>query len=230
MPRSILLSQFSLPLSAVGLGRFVTSLDDPRQNYHNPICNASPEVMEKVQTQYDSIHHPFNHQNVASQLTTFFSSLFSKRLKASIQITADQAKTYYLNNTGQWFRYAVQSRETCEWIERTIDEGEDIYVVVAYHTLLNARIIQLGGQSAAGGNLVISSSTALTASGVVVPFSNVADPGLGGFRGGIEDEQGQFTAPGEQIYAVQYRKVRCRWFARNKVDEMTLAKKTWWEI
>lgn len=230
MPRSILLPQFFLPLSAVSLGRFVTSLDDPHQDYHNPICNASPEVTEKVQTQYDSIHHSFNHQNVASQLTTFLSSSFSKRLKASIRITADQAKTYYLNNAGQWFRHAVQSQETREWIERTIDEGEDIYVVVAYHTLLNARIIeQLGAQSAAGGNLVIPLSTALTASGVVVPFSNVADPGLGGFRGRIEDEQRQFIAPGEQIYAVQYRKVRCRWFAGNKVDEMTLAKKTWWE-
>ncbi|OCL05461.1 hypothetical protein AOQ84DRAFT_379564 [Glonium stellatum] len=114
MPRSILLSRFFLPLSAVGLGRFVTSLDDPHQDYHNPICNASPKVTEKVQTQYDSIRHTFNYQNVASQLTAFLSSSFSKRLKASIQITADQAKTYYLNNAGQWFRHAVQSRETRE--------------------------------------------------------------------------------------------------------------------
>jgi hypothetical protein len=215
MPRSILLSQFFLPLSAASLGCFVTGLDNPHQDYHNPICNASPEAMEKVQTQL--------------QLTSFLSSSFSKRLKASIRITADQAKMYYLNNAGQWFRHAVQSRETREWIERTIDEGEDIYVVVAYHTLLDARIIELGEQGAAGGNLVISPSTALTASGVVVPFSNVADPGPGGFRGRIEDKQRQFTALGEQIYAVQYRKVCCRWFARNKVDEMTLAKKTWWE-
>src|SRR6266566_3083744 len=155
MPRSILLSQFFLPLSAIGLGRFVTSLDDPHQDYHNPICNASPEVTEKVQTQYNSIHYSFNYQNVASQLTTFLSSSFSKRLKASIWITADQAKTYYLNNAGQWFRHAVQSQETREWIERTIDEGEDIYVVVAYQTLSNARIIKLEGQRAAGGNLVI---------------------------------------------------------------------------
>jgi len=33
----------------------------------------------------------------------------------------------------------------------------------------------------------------------------------------------------EQIYAAQYHKVRCRWFAGSKVDEITLAKKTWWE-
>ena len=61
MPRSILLSQFFLPLSAVGLGRFITSLDDPHQDYHNPIYNASPDVTEKVQTQYDSIRHSFNY-------------------------------------------------------------------------------------------------------------------------------------------------------------------------
>jgi hypothetical protein len=97
----------------------------------------------------------------------------------------------------------VQSRETREWIKKTIDEGEDIYVVVAYYMLLDTRIIeQLGGQSTAGGNLAIPVSTALTAFGVVVPFSNVTDPGLGGFRGRIEDEQRQFIAPGEQIYAV----------------------------
>jgi hypothetical protein len=230
MPRSILLSQFFLPLSAVSLGRFIINFDDPHQDFHDPLCNTTPDITEKIQTQYDSIHHSVNQQKVVSQFTTFLSSSFSKRLKASIRITANQAKTYYLNNAGQWFRDAVQSRETREWIERTIDEGEDIYVIVAYHTLLDARIIeQLGGQSTAGGNLAIPVSTALTAFGVVVPFSNVADPGLGGFRGCIEDEQRQFVAPGEQIYAIQYRKVRCRWFAGNKVDEMTLAKKTWWE-
>jgi hypothetical protein len=230
MSPSILLPQFFLPLSAVSLGRFVISLDNSNQDFHDPLRNSGFEVAERVQTQYDSIRHSIKHRNVASQLTTFLSSSFSKRLKASIRITADQAKTYYLNNAGKWFRDAVQSKETQKWIERTIDEGEEIYVVVAYHTLFDARIIeQLGGQSAASGNLAIPVSTALTASGVVVPFTNIADPGLGGFRDRIEDEQRRFIAPSEQIYAVQYRKVRWRWFTSNKVDGMTLAKKAWWE-
>jgi hypothetical protein len=71
-------------------------------------------------------------------------------------------------------------------------------------------------------------STALTASGVVVPFG-MADPGLSGFSGRVEDEQRKFVAPGEQIYAVQYRKVSWSWFARDKVDKMTLGTKSWWE-
>ncbi|KAI9765654.1 MAG: hypothetical protein M1840_007211 [Geoglossum simile] len=230
MSPSILLSQFFLPQSAVSLGRFVISLDEPHQDFHDSLRNSGPEVTERVQSQYNSIRHSIKHQNAASQLTGFLSSSFSKRLKMSIQITADQAKTYYLNNAGQWFRDAVKSQETREWIERTIDEGEAIYVVVAYHTLINARITaQLGGQSAAGGTLSVPVSTALTASGVVIPFTNAVDPGLGGFHGHIEDEQRQFISPGEQIYAVQYRKVCWKWFSSNKVDEITLAKKAWWK-
>ena len=229
MPKSILIPQFFLPLSAVSLGRFVISLDHPHQDFHNPTIDASPDITENVQTQYESLHHSAKHENITSQLTTFLSSSFAKRLKTSIRITADQAKTYYLNNAGQWFRDIVKSQETQEWIERTIDEGEDIYVIVAYHTLMNARVLeQLGGQSSTGGSLAIPVSTALIASGVVVPF-NVADPGLSGFRGRIEDSQRQFIAPGEQIYAVQYRKVRWGWFSRNKVDEITLGTKAWWE-
>src|SRR5579862_849072 len=146
MPPSILLSQFFLPLSAVSLGRFVISLENPHQDFHDPHRNSGPEITERVQTQYDSIRHSIKHQNVASQLTTFLSSSFSKRLKASIRITADQAKTYYLNDVGQWFRDAIQSKETQKWIERTIDEGEDIYVVVAYHTLFDARIMEQRGE------------------------------------------------------------------------------------
>jgi hypothetical protein len=47
MPKSILLPQFFLPLSAVSLGRFVISLDDPHQDFHNPTSNASPDFTEK---------------------------------------------------------------------------------------------------------------------------------------------------------------------------------------
>ncbi|KAF2257667.1 hypothetical protein CC78DRAFT_202039 [Lojkania enalia] len=231
MPQNILLSQFFLPLSAVGLGRFVISFDEPHQDFHEPYCTTRPNVTETVQVQYDSIRNSIKHLNIALQLTSFLSSTFSKRLKASIRITAEQVKTYYLNNVGQWFRDAMKLQETREWIERTIDEGEDIYIIVAYHTLVNARIItQKGGQNATGGTLAVPMSTALMASGVVIPFANAVDPGLGGFRGRVEDGKQQFIAPGEHIFAVQYRKVRCRWFWSKKVDQMTLAKDSCWKI
>ena len=36
----------------------------------------------------------------------------------------------------------MKSQETREWIERMIDEGEDIYVVIIYHRLVNTRILR----------------------------------------------------------------------------------------
>jgi hypothetical protein len=229
MPKSILVSQFFLPPSAVSLGRFVTSLDNPHQNFHEPTSIVNPNCTEKVQTQFDSLQHSTKHRNLGSRLTTFLSSSFTKRLKASVRITADQAKTHYLINAGEWFRDATKSQETCKWIERTIHEGEDIYFVVAYHTLMNAQIVgQLGGQSSTGGTLAVPASTLLTESGVVVPF-DMADPGFGASSSRVEDEQRKFVAPGEQIYAVQYRRVSWIWFSRDKVNEMTLRTKLWWK-
>lgn len=230
MSRGALLSQFFLPLSAVSLGRFVTSFEEPHQDYHDPMDRIHADTLEEIQIRYESSYRKIIDRNLTSHLTSFLSSSFSKRLSAFIHVRADQAKTYHLNNPGQWFRSAVQSQETRKWIEKILDEGEDIYVVVAYHTLQDARITEyIGTQSSVGGNAVIPVSTALAASGVVVPFGNLVDPGLEGFRSGAEDEQRRFIAPGEQVFAVQYRKVRSKWFARNTVDEMTLAKKTWWE-
>ncbi|ERF73245.1 hypothetical protein EPUS_08796 [Endocarpon pusillum Z07020] len=228
MPTSVLLPQLFLPRSAVNLGRFVTNVDEPHQNFYD--ANTASDVTEKVQTQYDSLHRSATQRTFASDLTSLLSSSFSKRSKTSIRIIADQVKTYYLNNTSRWFREAVQSEETRRWIEKTIDEGEVIYVVVGYHTIFDAQIMeQYGGQGTSDGNLGIPVSTALAATGIVVPFGNLVDPGLAGSRGRAEDEQRRFVAQGEQICAVQYRKLRLRWLASSKLDKMKLAKGTRWE-
>ncbi|GIC86119.1 uncharacterized protein Aud_002482 [Aspergillus udagawae] len=113
----------------------------------------------------------------------------------------------------------VKSEDVRKWIERTIDEGEDIYVVVGYHTVLDARIAeQSREQKVVDGSLAMPISSALLASGVVVPFGELADPRLAGSSGRAEDLQRQFVAQGEQIIAVQYRKIRFRFLSSKSVD------------
>jgi hypothetical protein len=65
----------------------------------------------------------------------------------------------------------------------------------------------------------------LVATGVVVPFSSLADPGLAGSGGHTEDQQRQFMAQGEQVIAVQHRKVSFKPFSSKTADEARLAKK-----
>ena len=124
----------------------------------------------------------------------------------------------------------MKHEETRKWIERVIDEGEDIYVVIGYYTLVDAHIVeQTRGGSAYRVKAVLPVSAALAATGVLVPIGDLADPGVTAYHDRTKDEQRQFIAQGEQICAVQYRKVRHRWFASNKVDNAKLTKETMWK-
>lgn len=229
MRASVLLPQVFLPHSAIKLGRFVTNVDEPHRDYYDPSpCNGF-SVIAKVETHYDSTEVLEGHRNFASELTAFLSSSISSRTQASIRITTSQMKTYYLDNTGQLFRDVVRSEDVRKWIERTIDEGEDIYIVVGYHTALDARIMERRQeQNGLDGKLVVPVLNALAASGVIVPCGDLVDPGLAGSGGRAEDQQRQFVAQGEQIIAVQYRKVCFRFFSSKSVDKATLAKEAKW--
>ncbi|GFF43114.1 hypothetical protein IFM46972_07095 [Aspergillus udagawae] len=191
---SVLLPQFFLPPSAIKLGRFVTNIDEPHRDYLDPRQGKGFNIIEKVATQYDSADSLGAQRNFGSDLTAFLSS------------SVGSGKI-------------VKSEDVRKWIERTIDEGEDIYVVVGYHTVLDARIAeQSREQKVVDGSLAMPISSALLASGVVVPFGELADPRLAGSSGRAEDLQRQFVAQGEQIIAVQYRKIRFRFLSSKSVD------------
>ncbi|KAJ5555158.1 hypothetical protein N7461_003628 [Penicillium sp. DV-2018c] len=215
---SVLLPQIFLPQSAVKLGRLVTNIDEPHRDYHDPSPSPNQDlsIIEKVETHYDGTETLGGDRNFVSKLTAFLSSSISSRTKASLRVTTNQLKTYYLDNNGQWFRDVVRSEEVRKWIERTIDEGEEIYVVSRE-------------QKGWDGKLAIPITAALAASGVVVPVGKLVDPTVAGSSGRAEDQQRQFVAQGEQIIAVQYRKVRFRFFSSKSVDKATLAKEAIWE-
>jgi hypothetical protein len=99
---SVLLPQFFLPQSAIKLGAFVTNIDEPHRDYHDPSPCKDFRVIEKIETHYDGTDTLGGHRNFGSELTAFLSSSISSRTKASIRITANLVKTYYLDNNGEW--------------------------------------------------------------------------------------------------------------------------------
>jgi hypothetical protein len=69
------------------------------------------------------------------------SSGFSRRANIKARIATDQVKTYILGNSGRWFEEAMSPEVTRKWVERAIDQGDDIYIIVGFHAVSNARII-----------------------------------------------------------------------------------------
>jgi hypothetical protein len=231
MVSHIILRQTFLPLNSVRLGRFVINIDDPQQDYLDPVCDQVAEVIIKHHLEYNELQQTATDNNFTSVLTRLVSASRSKRSKLLTEVTTDQATTYQLGNSGLWFKNAVKLQPTRKWIEQAIDQGDDVYVVVGYHTLLDARIVESATMvSGFRAQLEVPVTASLGATGVVIPMGNIADPEISGHQQRCQGAQKQFVATGEQIFAVQYRKVRFNWLSSRDLDRAILEKENRWKV
>src|SRR5437762_785957 len=87
------------PLDSVQLGRFVTSVDYPDQDYHDPPYAEAPEGNLTLRGQYKNLHQGASSSGFTSKLIALMSSGFTKRAIARIRIETDQVRTYTLDNS-----------------------------------------------------------------------------------------------------------------------------------
>jgi hypothetical protein len=226
---TILFPQFFIPVRSLKLGRFVTSVDHPHQDYHDPAYNFPPIASVSTSAQYGGVTRETRSSGFTSALTSLMSTGFSKRANTRVRISADRVQTYTLDNSSEWFREATSSEETRRWAERAIDQGDDLYFVVSFTTITDARIIHESVQAREHtGQISLPVGLSLNTAGVIAPFGDLVDPQVGGHRGSEAAVAEQFLAPGEQISAVQYRKVCHRWLSSKDIDKATLAKVPRW--
>jgi hypothetical protein len=137
-----------------------------------------------LSSEYDvSIHSGFS-----SILASLVSSGLSKRNKTTIQITKGRTKTYALDNSDLWFEEAARLYATHVWIERAVDQGRNIYMIVGLHTI-------------------------------------TTEPGMAVQQQGPDGSRSQFTVPGQQICALEYRKLTHKWLSRNHMKNIQLSTK-----
>jgi hypothetical protein len=72
--------------------------------------------------------------------------------------------------------------------------------------------------------------TATLAALGALPLSGIADPGAEGGKGHQHGVERRFIAPGEQICAVQYRKLSFKWFSSRDVDRAFLENEHRWKM
>jgi hypothetical protein len=82
-----------------------------------------------------------------------------------------------------------------------------------------------------GSDITVPVALAVTASTCVpIPLEDILDSGVKAERPKGNETLGTFLAEGEQVYAVQYRKVEFRWFSSGKVsEEATLREGAVWK-
>ncbi|SCO78512.1 uncharacterized protein FRV6_02725 [Fusarium oxysporum] len=147
----------------------------------------------------------------------------------NVRVATDHIKIYTLDNSDDWFNKAMCLSATRAWIERAIDRGEDIYMIVGFYTAMNASISQTSivGNSA-GGQIQVPVTLSRSAAGVVAPIGNLLDPGVKVNQQGLDGAASQFIAPGELVCALEYRKLCHRRLSSKHVDNSRLSEVRQW--
>jgi hypothetical protein len=228
MMTSILLPQL-LPLDSVKLGRFVTRFDQPHQNYHDPPSQHPPHDHVFVVAAYTGEHQTTGHSAFGTTLTSLMSASYSKRAGAKFCVATDCLKTHALDNSDSWFDDVTSLSGTRSWIERAIDRGEDTYLIVGFHTITNAKI---SNESIVGNSMSVEmnlpAALSLAAAGIVLPLATPLDPGVGAQRKARDSSRSEFVVPGEQVCALQYRKVRHKWLSSKRLNKARLSAMRQW--
>jgi hypothetical protein len=231
MRSTLVFPNILLPSKSVELGRLVLNVHHPQQDFFEPSSITESQITVGVQQNFAEILNGAKSTKLRSFLTRLIMASYSNRDSNCIQLSAFRATTYQLINSGDWFDKVCGDPETRKWLERAIERGQDVYLVVGYHTLLNAQFSQRNESALQGSGQAQISVGALAGEGADDALANgILDAGLSGARHESHTHQRCFTAPGEQIYAVQYRKVDFKWFSSRSVDNAFLESNNRWKI
>ncbi|KJK73790.1 hypothetical protein H634G_10935 [Metarhizium anisopliae BRIP 53293] len=221
---SIIPQQTLLPQESVKLGRLITNYEYPYQDYHDPPSSQQPNLLLSFHDAYVAEHHEARVSSFGLTLTSLISARFAKHAKLKIRVNAEQLKTYALDNSEHWFEEVTRLPATRAWIERAIDKRRDIYLIVGFHTITNAKISQ---ESARGkgdhAHIQASLAMSLVAAGVVMPLGEQINPTASLHNQNLNGAQSVFLAAGERVCAIEYRKVIHSWLSSKHIDRSRLS-------
>lgn len=211
-------------------------MKEPQSDYHDPECEFEPQIIVNSQADYYDSKVRNQAENQGISISALFTRLASAARKKQIQdfnrAETKQTKTYQLANSGQWFQSTIGGSKLREWITQSIKDGENVYLVVGYYTMVDTQVME-GGSSTIRTSAQLNlpaTLVALPAGSVFASLPPIADPSFGSQSDQREQFEKQFVATGEQIGAVQYRKLRFSTLSPENLDKALLEGGNRWHI
>lgn len=233
LPTAVILNHL-LPVGAVDLGRLVLNVWEPSQDFYQPKLLERNILVQRIE-RFTDVLSQIKDSRLHGSLTAAFSTVFSTRKHSSTSISSSTCITRQLQNSNDYFLELCQLAKARAWMESAVRRNLSVFLVVGVKTLTDADIKQkeerLRERSVDVEVPVMTvASAAMAGAGMVLPLGDSLDPSLGKSRTRTFDTKSEYTAPGEHIYAVQYRKVRFRRFTSCKVDHSSLESGNRWKV
>lgn len=224
-------AQRLLARDSVKLGRFVANPDDPHQDYFDPPLESPPESIQSVQVSLTQFQQDGAGAEMGASLDPIVGVSHANHSQNQAGITTAKSEVQQLGNSRAWFRDALQRQETRNWFEEMIRAGEDIYLIVGFQTVCDAQLSrETASSKARAAKLRAPVAAVLAATGLVFTFALSADPEIKTSAIETRLDEGTYTALGEQISAVQYRKAKFKWYSSRNFDLAQLEKGSTWKM
>lgn len=138
-------------------------------------------------------------------------------------------KTYALDNSDAWFDRAISHEETKKWIERAAIRGSKMFMVVGIWTMTDTQFFQTSvKEQESQGQATVPVSLSLAAAGAVAPLAGLVDPSAHGDFSSFASNGTRIFAPGEQICAIQFRRIKYKWLSSRVIKNLQLSKSRQW--
>jgi hypothetical protein len=223
MRSSRLVLQHLLPLDSVVLGRLVTNAENPAQGYyHSPQLQTFEEpkdITVSAVTKYKDSHKQETSSSVNAAVAKVFKLAFLGEGDQMTTLETARVRTYLLQNSDEKWDTLVKEEEARKWFEKTMRKSSNVYFVVGFQTVFSATMHADGSSKAAAEG----------AAKAPIPKTNT-DVKLAGSKSKKESGGVDFVAEHEQIYAVQYRKVRFDFLSSKDMDHASLELGNRWKV
>ena len=120
--------------NSVKVGRFITSVDQVSQSYHDPLTTRKQSVL----SHHDDYRTVSNPSFVPSQKSLL--SILFRRTALKICMAPEHIDTSTLKDPNMWPKKAIHLPATQAWLKKAFERYNHIYMIVSVHTATNARI------------------------------------------------------------------------------------------
>lgn len=113
------------------------------------------------------------------------------------------------------------------FLQDAMDDGRNIYLIVGFRTVQDASLVKYAtwkkAKGAKGEVPLQLLATGITSANIV------ANPGVGGIRDIGNGQELTYKAPGEQVFAILYRKIKFKWLSSRSIKNMALEPNNRWK-
>ncbi|KAK4890407.1 hypothetical protein LTR27_010935 [Elasticomyces elasticus] len=213
MSASLALPQL-LPYSALKLGNVVVDREDPMRSIY-----ASPGLVVSEEEGNIDLGQHDRGAGLSVILSRILKASFAASRHRDHSIEAASVKTYIMKNAEDTVfpKLCDEDVQFQLWLEKTT-RNKDAYFVVGLQTLVDADV-GIGSARGISGTAGTSVSTGHPA----------ADVEVEGTISTQAERDVSFTADGEQIFAVKYRKIRLNAFGTKDIDQAHLSSRARWQ-